>query len=100
MAVRVRVYTWPPTCGMGTLSGRTVGYIFDPLCGMVDLFHRPQMAWPLRVPMPYGGVKQMGAECRGGGAQKAWALRVSVPFGVCDFNPWNWRAGWKIMCTI
>ena len=28
------VYTWPPTCGMGTLSGRTVGYIFDPLCGM------------------------------------------------------------------
>ena len=21
MAVRVRVYTWPPTCGMGTLSG-------------------------------------------------------------------------------
>ena len=31
MAVRVRVYTWPPTCGMGTLSGRTVGYIFDPV---------------------------------------------------------------------
>ena len=70
MAVRVRVYTWPPTCGMGTLSGRTVGYIFDPLCGMVDLFHRPQMAWPLRVPMPYGGVKQMGAECRGGGLKR------------------------------
>ena len=42
----------------------------------------------------------------GGGAhhpqtpQMAWALRVAVPFRVCDFNPWNWRAGWEIMCTI